>query len=274
MESLGLKNVARTVEGKIDHGKLSMKDRMAIVRGMRKRRRKLCTNGVIQAPQQPLPKKAGSPIMNDDNETESNIEVNEASELIGENQYNGFVKENERFEAKPPFYDDSNCNEFAKRKIETSFKICSQDEFLANLDLLPPQELGTVLDVIEDFAKRKLNYRNMTYIPEMSDKKHKISYTYLAPDFNSPPLLRTRQRRQVNSNTTSRMTSRSNSRATTPDRSITRQLSSVSSNDSMESNAKEKTALESELSELEKRSSELQLQLGANNKRTISTRVS
>ena len=33
LESLGLKHVARTPDGKIDHAKLSMKDRMAIVRG-------------------------------------------------------------------------------------------------------------------------------------------------------------------------------------------------------------------------------------------------
>lgn len=44
LESLGLKHVARTPDGKIDHAKLSMKDRMAIVRGMRKRRKK---RGVI-----------------------------------------------------------------------------------------------------------------------------------------------------------------------------------------------------------------------------------
>ena len=36
LESLGLKHVARTPDGKIDHAKLSMKDRMAIVRGMLK----------------------------------------------------------------------------------------------------------------------------------------------------------------------------------------------------------------------------------------------
>ena len=76
--------------------------------------------------------------------------------------------------------------------------------------------------------------------------------------------------------------SRSNSRATTPERSITRQVSSVSSvsNDSNESNTangkkgdpSEKLALQNELIELKKRSDELQSILGAN-KRTISTRV-
>merc|ERR1712228_45318 len=90
-----------------------------------------------------------------------------------------------------------------------------------------------------------------------------MGYTYLAPDINSPPLLRTRQRRRV----------------TTPERSVTRQLSNVSSsNDSNESinahgkkDPTEKMTLENELSDLKKRSEELQSILGAN-KRTISTR--
>jgi hypothetical protein len=74
--------------------------------------------------------------------------------------------------------------------------------------LFTPKEVDNVLDVVEQFSKKKIEYRNMTYIPEMLDKKLKISYNYLAPDINSPPLLRTRQRRPVTSNTTSRMTSR------------------------------------------------------------------
>jgi hypothetical protein len=76
------------------------------------------------------------------------------------------------------------------------------------LNLFTPKEVDNVLDVVQEFSKKKLEYRNMTYIPEMLDKKLKISYNYLAPDINSPPLLRTRQRRPVTSNTASRMTSR------------------------------------------------------------------
>ena len=120
----------------------------------------------------------------------------------------------------------------------------------------------------------------MTYIPEISDKKHKVTYTYLAPDINSPPLLRTRQRRPPFGGSTA--VSRSSSRATTPDRIsvITRQLSNVS-NDSEASSKKsssgsydvEKVALESELNDLQKRSDELQGLLSSN-KRTVSTRVS
>ena len=167
--------------------------------------------------------------------------------------------------------------------METNLKKCSQLQFLANLDLFTPKEVDSVLDIVQTFSRKKINYRNMTYVPEMLDKKQRY-YTYLAPDINSPPLLRTRQRKPVNgtgSNTASRLTSRSNSRATTPERSVTRQLSSVSSsNDSNEGNnlangkkeISEKVALETELSGLKKRSQELQSILGAN-KRTISTRV-
>ena len=86
--------------------------------------------------------------------------------------------------------------------------------------------------------KRKFDYRNKTYIPEMSDKKHRISYNYLSAELNSPPLLRTRRSQltfmaaqsqkgnqaasaatSASRPSSSRVTSRSasNSRATTPE---------------------------------------------------------
>ena len=132
------------------------------------------------------------------------------------------------------------------------------------------------MDILDQDAKKKIEYRNMTYIPEISDKKHKSSYTYLAPDINSPPLLRTRQRRQPFAGSTAG--TRSNSRATTPDRvSVSRQLSNDSESSSKKSsggsNDPEKLSLESELNDLLKRSDELQ-NLLSSNKRTVSTRVS
>lgn len=277
LESLGLKHVARTPDGKIDHAKLSMKDRMAIVRGMRKRRKK----GALMMEQEGKKSKNEIGIVDENEPNPDSLNVC-GEGTIGEDQYNGFINTpSERFLAIPPTYDGSECNEIEKRRVETHLKQCSQLQFLANLNLFTPKEVDNVLDVVEQFSKKKIEYRNMTYIPEMLDKKLKISYNYLAPDINSPPLLRTRQRRPVTSNTTSRMTSRSNSRATTPERSITRQVSSVSSvsNDSNESNTaigkkgdpSEKLALQKELIELKKRSDELQSILGAN-KRTISTR--
>lgn len=125
LESLGLKDVARTAEGKVDHAKLSMKDRMAIVRGMRKRRKKGAV-AAVNSPGNPLgppPSKKpamaiGTPaITANEPETESNNETNEALQLVNEDQYNGFVLESEKFEAKPPSYDDSDCNELEVKPI-------------------------------------------------------------------------------------------------------------------------------------------------------------
>ena len=53
--------MARTANGKIDHAKLSMKDRMAIVRGMRKRRKKGSNGG--------LKKRSPSPELSGDHST-------------------------------------------------------------------------------------------------------------------------------------------------------------------------------------------------------------
>jgi len=273
LESLGLKHVARTSDGKIDHAKLSMKDRMAIVRGMRKRRKK----GAFLIEQEGKKSKITIGSL-DENESIQN-ELDDRG-IVAEGQYNGFINASfEKFHANPPVYDGSDCNAVEKRKIETDLEKCSQPQFLANLDLFTGKEVDSVLKVVQTFSQEKIHYRNMTYIPEILDKKQRY-YTYLAPDINSPPLLRTRQRRPVTSNTASRLTSRSNSLATTPERSVTRQLSSVSSsNDSNEGNTlangkkdpAEKMALENEMADLKKRSQELQSILGAN-KRTISTR--
>lgn len=121
LESLGLKDVARTAEGKVDHAKLSMKDRMAIVRGMRKRKKKGLIHPPVGNPLGPPPTKKpsiaiGTPtITANEPETESNNESNETLQLVSEDQYNGFVLDSEKFEAKPPSYDDSDCNELEVR---------------------------------------------------------------------------------------------------------------------------------------------------------------
>merc|ERR1711994_33517 len=123
---------------------------------------------------------------------------------------------------------------------------------MGNLNLFEPKEIESIQEVLEKDAK-----------PEISDKKHKVSYTYLAPDINSPPLLRTRQRRPVFGGGSSAMASRTNSRATTPDRisNLSRQMSNDSEPSSKKSlgfnNDTEKTALEDLLS---------------SKKRTVSTR--
>lgn len=111
LESLGLKEVPRTTDGKIDHAKLSMKDRMAIVRGMRKRRKR-------GPGPQPNGQNANSGKKSTDKEncndkdSDSNNEASNSStsdttlDLASEGHYNGYVCENETFEAKPPVFDD------------------------------------------------------------------------------------------------------------------------------------------------------------------------
>ena len=269
LESLGLKNVARTSDGKIDHAKLTMKDRMAIVRGMRKKRKKI------------LNSKKSCPSPGDDETCDNVIDDEEALLFYSSEaeQYKGFVTENQRFDAEPPemfddYDDDLLETEKKRRRIETDLYNCDKNQFLINLNLFTPSDVSSIVELLNEDARKKLNFRNMTYIPELSDKKHKVSYTYLAPDINSPPLLRTRQRRsQPETAVSSRLTSRSNSRATTPERSITRQLSSASNESENMSRKEEKYGLESELNGLTKRYDELQSVLAAN-KRTISTRVS
>ena len=57
--------------------------------------------------------------------------------------------------------------------METDLKKCSQLQFLANLDLFTPKEVDSVLDIVQTFSRKKINYRNMTYVPEMLDKKQR-----------------------------------------------------------------------------------------------------
>ena len=279
LESLGLKDVARTTDGKIDHSKLAMKDRMAIVRGMRRKRKRL-NNG----------SKKLSPEEGGDDEEEEEIldESIEEGNVVDNALYKGFVTEIEPFDTETPeLFDDHNLIEIEKKRrrldgSNTDLDHCDQNQFLCSLNLFRPVDVSSIVDLLNEDAQKKLNYRNLTYIPELSDKKHKISYTYLAPDINSPPLLRTRQRRTHHTDSTavsSRLTSRSNSRATTPERSITRQLSSASNESSnlegltaSSSKKEEKSATENELNALTIRLDELQTVLAAN-KRTISTRV-
>ena len=265
LESLGLKDVARTSDGKIDHAKLGIKDRMAIVRGMRRKRKKML-NGK---------KSSASPdVENDDVTEEHPTESGQEEPIDSAPQYNGFVSDNEPFNVEPPemFADDQLVEiEKKRRRTETHLESCDKNQFLCNLNLFTPVDVCSIVSLLNEDAQKKLNYRNMTYIPELSDKKHKMSYTYLAPDINSPPLLRTRQRRtHTDTAGSSRLTSRSNSRATTPERSITRQLSSASNESETVAKKEDRSQLEVELNSLVKRHDELQTVLA---KKTISTRV-
>ena len=98
-----MKHVARTPDGKIDHAKLSMKDRMAIVRGMRKRRKK----GAF------LTELEGKKIKNEIGilDEDKSHPDGQSEGIVREGQYNGFVNStNDKFHAVPPLYDGSDCN--------------------------------------------------------------------------------------------------------------------------------------------------------------------
>ena len=113
LESLGLKHVARTPDGKIDHAKLSMKDRMSIVRGMRKRRKKAA---LMLVEQEANVKKSKTEIGTLD-ENGSDPHGNHAGDgIVSEGQYNGFISTpTEKFQINPPVYDGSECTEIEVR---------------------------------------------------------------------------------------------------------------------------------------------------------------
>merc|ERR1719195_1213150 len=142
----------------------------------------------------------------------------------------------------PTFVELKDNFELEKRRPEINLATCDKPSFLTNLNLFEPKEIESIQEVLEKDAKRKILFRNMTYIPEISDKKHKVSYTYLAPDINS---------------------------------NLSRQMSNDSEPSAKKSlgfnNDTEKTALEDELNSLQKRSDALQ-DLLSSKKRTVSTR--
>ena len=45
----------------------------------------------------------------------------------------------------------------------------------------------------DKIRKQKREIRNLTYVPQITDKKYRVGYSYLAPDVVSPPMLRARQ---------------------------------------------------------------------------------
>ena len=170
LESLGLKDVARTSDGKIDHAKLAMKDRMAIVRGMR-RKRKRYTNANKKASSSP-DQAVGEELEEDilDGSLEEGGEVMDSAK-----QYKGFVTDIEPFDTETPeFFDDLNLIEMEKkrRRLDVSSEEADidQNQFLCSLNLFRPMDVSSIVDLLNADAQKKLNYRNLTYIPELSDK--------------------------------------------------------------------------------------------------------
>ena len=123
LESLGLKHVARTPDGKIDHAKLSMKDRMAIVRGMRKRRKKAAAAAASLLVEQEVKKCRTEDGTLD--EKESDPDGHHAGQgIVAEGQYNGFISTaTEKFQTNPPVYDGSECTEVEVCTCIICFKI-------------------------------------------------------------------------------------------------------------------------------------------------------
>ena len=138
LDSLGLKNVARTANGKIDHAKLSMKDRMAIVRGMRKRRKK-GSNGILKK-RSPSPELAG--------------ENPDPDEPIHE--YKAHISDIEKFEANPPYVELKDNSELEARRPEIFLDTCDKPAFLTNLNLFKPNEVQTIMDILDQDARVSL----------------------------------------------------------------------------------------------------------------------
>lgn len=168
--------------------KTSIKDRMAIVRAMRRRKKKTTAGGLPKprsgpATRTPSPKTETG--VNDDH-------CNDESYL--DSIIKGHVSQVEKlvYPEIPKAVED--CNDPIEIPM-SEIDQCNKETFLVNLGLLTPSEEAKVCEHRHEYRKRKFDYRNLTFIPEISDKKHRISYNYLSADLNSPPLLRTRQRR-------------------------------------------------------------------------------
>ena len=71
---------------------------------------------------------------------------------------------------------------------------CADDltQFALNIGLLTPEGTDLVSRQMRDERRVKNNWRNLTYVPEISDLKHRVRYTYLSTEMSSPPLLRAR----------------------------------------------------------------------------------
>ena len=50
-------------------------------------------------------------------------------------------------------------------------------------DLLTPNNFHKVVEHRTQNRKRTFDFRNLTYIPELSDKKHRTSYNYLSAGY-------------------------------------------------------------------------------------------
>jgi len=75
---------------------------------------------------------------------------------------------------------------------ERTLETVDHGQFMLNIGLLTPEGTDIVCRQRSDERRVKNNWRNLTYVPEISDRKHRVRYTYLSPEMTSPPLLRAR----------------------------------------------------------------------------------
>ena len=59
--------------------------------------------------------------------------------------------------------------------------------------LLSKESIDKIYQQQDNIREKKREIRNLTYVPEIRDKKLRVGYSYLAPDVTSPPMLRARQ---------------------------------------------------------------------------------
>ena len=59
--------------------------------------------------------------------------------------------------------------------------------------LISAESINTIYEQQDCIRQKKREIRNLTYVPEIRDKKIRVGYSYLVPDVTSPPMLRNRQ---------------------------------------------------------------------------------
>ncbi|XP_040574713.1 uncharacterized protein [Lepeophtheirus salmonis] len=166
-----------------------------------------------------------SPYMSD---TESNSDPCPTLTLAP-GQFTGYITSYNRF--TPDGYldlkeklkvDAENQEEFILPRIERVISNVQRNEFMNNLDLVLPVTLREMEERARFLNAKRIEYRNLTYIPELSEKKHRIDYNYWRGDYNSsPPTLRTRARvangnNNQSSSKSTRLSRSSSSRAASP----------------------------------------------------------
>jgi len=180
----------------------NIKDRMAIVRGMRKKKRNGGGGGGGGNGSQSSARARQRNERALSNAAALGLDVN-AELVLQPGQFRGDITEDEISDtavrelpeeatttvANGP---DTDAKVDADRK-ENTFNAIQLDQFMLNLGLLTPEGSDQFNRKWLDVRKRKNDWRDLTYVPEITDQKQRVRYTYLSPEIGSPPMLRARQ---------------------------------------------------------------------------------